>query len=150
MPGDTRGTDLVSWWRNRSAYRHDIAQTIARLRELQTRLSAAAGSAQPATVAPSDSLEQLTQRAGQLLADIEEARIELPKHTTSMEADRKSLQNLVANVRASASQRVRDEAETAGRNRHLAAQAALKRKQNIKKISAAGIALAVLFVLYQY
>jgi hypothetical protein len=150
MPGDTRGTDLNSWWRNRAAYRQDVTQNVSRLLALQKRLAAAAGNAQPVMPAPIDSVDELTEKTNQLLADLAEAKEQLPKHMAAMESDRASLQAIVNNVRAGASQRVRQEAERAARATHQAANDALLRNQKIKKTMAAGIAAVVLFLVFWY
>jgi seryl-tRNA synthetase len=150
MPGDTRGTDLNSWWRNRAAFRQDVAQNVSRLRALQNRLSAAAGNAQPVMPAPSESVEELTEKTNKLLADLAEAKEQIPKHMAAMESDRTSLQAIQNNVRAGASQRVRQEAERAARATHEAANDALLRKQKIKKAMAAGTAAVVLFLVFWY
>lgn len=151
MPGgDTRGKDLNSWWTNRATYRKDVAQSVSRLRELQAKLAAAAGSAQPHMPAPTESADELAQKADKVLADLAEARAQLPKLSTALEADRQSMQSQIVNVRSSASHRVRTENEMAVKNAHQAARDGLKQRQKVKKMTAAGIAVVVLFLMLYY
>jgi len=147
MAADTRGTDYVTWWTNRSAYREDITGKVNQLREIQSKLTAAAGKATPANPPATDSIAELQQKADKLLKDLAEARVEVPKFAPAIENARKSRDAKTSNVKAIATRRI-SEAEKAKEQAELnVARLALKRTQNMKKLTAVGIAVGILILV---
>jgi hypothetical protein len=147
MPADTRGTDFVTWWTNRSAYREDITGKVNQLRGIQSKLAAAAGKAAPANPPATESIAELQEKADKLLKDLAEARVEVPKFAPAIENARKSKDAKIANVKAIATRRI-TEAEKAKEQAELnVARQALKQKQNMKKLTAVGIAVGILILV---
>jgi hypothetical protein len=137
MAGDCRGTDLTSWWRNRAAYRKETAQTVAQLREAQSRLERAAGDAEALYFEgpPTEQPGELIENANTTLAALATARAQLPKLLAALESEKTSYSTVNSNVRAAAEQRTRAQAELAVRNEVQARRRGLERKQKLRKIS---------------
>jgi hypothetical protein len=152
MQGDTRGTDLNSWWRNRALRRQEINQLVAQLRDTQSRLTQAAGNARPSPsgVSTSETPAKVLSEADPILTGLQSVDIQIEQLSSGRAAEQNALESVRAGVQRAAEQRSRHAAEAAARQAYESAQQWQKQQQTLRKLCAVGIFLAVLFVLARF
>lgn len=150
MAGDVRGHDLESWLKNRADYRDGIAAAAERLCAAADNFSYSAEDAQPepspGPAAPSNLIEM-----GQSL----QASLNLLNHQLgSLQALRQQAQSAFAReeaaIRGDCGRRVQAEREEAARKARETAERIGKSKVLVRRLAAAGILAAILYVLAYY
>jgi hypothetical protein len=152
MPGIPRGADLNSWWRNRAARRQEAAQLASQLRDAQSRFSRAAGNARPSAERPdpNESAADIIRLGDAAVAGMGSTQARLHELNGARQAEQATLASAHAAIQHAAKDRTRYERELAAQNSYESRKMWRQNKQNLRKLAAIAIALAVLFVLVRY
>ena len=152
MAGDLRGHDLDSWWQNRAAFRDDANLAIDQWRMAAANLSQASrGAKQAGDAAPwSETLASLNQAGQAILSGMQAATMQL----TSLSGERGQVQTEFAAeqgaVDSDCRRRVQAANDRAMEQAHASAERAAKGKVMLRKLIAAVIFIAVLYVIVRY
>jgi len=152
MTASTEGTDLGSWFENRSAYRRQARDTVQKLEECHRQLVEAVGnrrsnSAETFSDTTVSGIAALTQETVTGLQAAEAELSQIPAARLDAEAELKAVNDQI--VRA-IKQRSFKKSEQAAENKYAARKRQVWIKGQVMKFASIGVLLATLFVLYKY
>jgi hypothetical protein len=146
------GLDFVTWWEQREARRQQTRQMVAKLRDLESRLSTAAGGASGvnAAIKSTESLDDLNNSARETLDAIATAQAQLERLQYARNTEESNYQNRTLEIRRNASSRTASEAEQAAQAATAARQRSSRLRVTLRKLAAVAIFLAVLYIIAEY
>lgn len=151
MAGDSRGTDLNSWCRNRATKRQETSKIVAQLRDAQTKLAKVAGNAPvDGYYFENETADDLVAQANNVLTALQTTEKQIPQFVSAQSAEKAKLLALEAALLRASEQRARTMAEMAAQNALKARQHWQHRRQNLRKLCAVVIFVVILIVVVTF
>jgi len=145
-------TDFLSRWDQREARRQQTRQTVGKLRDLQTRLSAAAAGASGtnAAIAHTESLDDLRNSARETLDALAAAQAQLERLQYARNTEESNYQNRTQEIRRNANSRTTSEAERAAQEATANRERRSKLLVKLRKLAALALFIAVMYIIAEY